>query len=166
MLIEKGVNTPLTSSAGRLFDAVASLLGICDENTYQAEAAALLEQIAENGISRCYPINSDNPLDLRSLFDGILKDYRLSVPVSEIASVFHNTLSAMLLNIIIQKVKTERLTTVVLSGGVFQNKRLTNLLIKQLANRKISYYLSSRIPCNDGAIAVGQLYIAALKKRG
>lgn len=166
MLIEKGVNTPLTSSTGRLFDAVASLLGICDENTYQAEAVALLEQIAENGISRCYPINSDNPLDLRSLFDGILKDYRLSVPVSEIASVFHNTLSAMLLNIIIQKVKTERLTTVVLSGGVFQNKRLTNLLIKQLANRKISYYLSSRIPCNDGAIAVGQLYIAALKKRG
>ena len=71
----------------------------------------------------------------------------------------------MLLNIIIQKVKIERLTTVVLSGGVFQNKRLTNLLIKQLANRKISYYLSSKIPCNDGAIAVGQLYIAALKKK-
>ncbi len=165
-ILKRGINTPLTSSAGRLFDAVASLLGICDENTYQAEAAVLLEQIADDGISRCYPVSSRNPFDLRPLFDGILADCKLSVPVSEMAAAFHNTLALILLKIILQKIKTEKLTTVILSGGVFQNKRLTNLLIKQLSDRHISYYLSSKIPCNDGAIAVGQLYIAALKKRG
>lgn len=165
MIIEKGINTPFTSSTGRLFDAVASLLGICDENSYQAEAATLLEQIADRDISRCYPVDTDNPFNLRPLFDGILSDCKLFVPVSEIASVFHNTLSVILLTVIEQKMYSENLTSVVLSGGVFQNKRLTELLIKHLSDRRITYYLSSKIPCNDGAIAVGQMYIAAFKKR-
>lgn len=165
MIIRKNVNTPLTSSTGRLFDAVASLLGICDENSYQAEAATLLEQVADENISRCYPVDVDDPFNFRPLFDGILTDCKLFVPVSEIASVFHNTLAIILLNVIEQKLDTEKLTSVVLSGGVFQNKKLTNLLIQRLSGRRIPYYLSSKIPCNDGAIAVGQMYIAALKKR-
>lgn len=165
MIIKKNINAPLTSSTGRLFDAVASLLGICDENSYQAEAATLLEQIADKNVSRCYQVDANDPFNFRPLFDGILTDCKLFVPVSEIASVFHNTLTAILLNIIEQKLNSEKLTSVVLSGGVFQNKKLTNLLIKQLSGRRISYYLSSKIPCNDGAIAVGQLYIAAIKKR-
>lgn len=161
-MMEKGINTPYTSSAGRLFDAVASLLGVCDVSTHQAEAPVKLEQLAsDEHQSRYSVLIEEEVISMRPVLKGILEDLNAGVPVGDLSSRFHNTLSWLLL----EKAKLYRLQTgvekVVISGGCFQNKRLTEQLQRMFAKEDIPLYVPGRIPCNDGGIAVGQLAIAA-----
>lgn len=160
-MIDRNVLSPLSSSAGRLFDTISSLIGICDINTYQSEAAIKLEQVADIECEEFYPINKNNPLDFKSLVKQIAKDYQLGVPASILSSRFHNTLVYSLAHTIYYFSKTTNNNKVILSGGVFQNKLLSNLLIKQLAAKKLRVFFPSKIPCNDGSIAIGQMAIAA-----
>ena len=161
-MMKKGINTPYTSSAGRLFDAVASLLGVCDVSTHQAEAPVKLEQLAsDEHQSRYSVLIEEEVISMRPVLKGILEDLNAGVPAGDLSSRFHNTLSWLLL----EKAKLYRLQTgvekVVISGGCFQNKRLTEQLQRMFAKEGIPLYVPGRIPCNDGGIAVGQLAIAA-----
>ncbi|GHT22547.1 hypothetical protein FACS189430_04490 [Bacteroidia bacterium] len=161
-LMDKNLNAPLTSSAGRLFDAVTSLLGVCDTATRQAEAPIRLEQLAAEDCKQRYSADvSDNPISVRSIIQDILMDMQERISVEIIAAKFHNTLA----DLVVQKVKQISaqygVTQVILSGGCFQNKRLTEEISRQMAQEKLSLYIPAQIPCNDGGIAAGQLTIAA-----
>lgn len=163
-MIDKNIQSPLSSSAGRLFDAVASLIGICDINTYQSEAAIKLEQSAKPGCKEVYSFDFNNPLNFKKLISQIASDYIDGIAVPVLSARFHNTLASALIYTIEKYSKEKNLNNIVLSGGVFQNKLLTNLLLKQLASKKVNIFFPSKIPCNDGSIAVGQIAIAAALK--
>lgn len=164
-MMEKGINTPYTSGAGRLFDAVASLLGLCDVSTHQAEAPVRLEQAAGSEQSAQYPvIIKEGVVSFRPMFEGLLNDLASGVSVADIAAKFHNAIAFLLLAEAKRYLQQTRATRVVISGGCFQNKRLTEQLQRLFANEDIPLYVPGRIPCNDGGVAVGQLAIAASRK--
>lgn len=165
-MMQKGVNTPYTSSAGRLFDAVASLLGLCDVSTHQAEAPVWLEQAAGDEPSARYPvIIQEGVISFRPLFEGLLNDLASGVSVSDISARFHNTIAFLLLDEARRRLQQTGATRVVVSGGCFQNKRLTEQLQRLFAGEGIPLYVPGRIPCNDGGVAVGQLVIAASRTK-
>lgn len=162
-MMEKGVNTPLTSSAGRLFDAVASLLGVCDISAYQAEAPVLLEQVAMGERNAyAYPVSVEGEeISFNSLFEALLHDKANGVPVSLMSARFHTTLASLFVQKARLLMKRTKTTQVVVSGGCFQNKLLTESMRRQFIMAGIPLYIPSRIPCNDGGVAVGQLTIAS-----
>ena len=159
-MINKHINTYYTSSCGRLFDAVSALSGICCQNSFQGEAAVLLEHTASDREKSSYPLSTEE-LSFHSLFKGIITDLEQNIPQAIIAAKFHNTLADMLFNKALELLRENGLSKIVLSGGVFQNKRLLQLLIQKFKVKKIPYYYTSRIPCNDAGISVGQLGIGA-----
>ncbi|MDR1763368.1 MAG: carbamoyltransferase HypF [Dysgonamonadaceae bacterium] len=164
-MLEKNINCPLTSSIGRLFDAAASLSGVCDFTSRQAEAAILLEQIANLDCRSSYSIDSEsNPISFRPLFEEIIEDLQQNVPASRISAKFHNMLIDLILSKTLQFSKQYGINKIVISGGCFQNKFLVEGLQKRFAETPLTLFVPSRIPCNDSGIAAGQLFIAANKK--
>lgn len=155
--------SPSTSAAGRLFDAVASLLGICDENSYESEAAVLLEQTACRATNRTlrYPLNRQTPLDLSPLFSALLDDVAGGRPAADVAYAFHATLADVVFAETLRLFDRSLFCGVVLSGGVFQNKILSELLCKRFAVQGIPFFLPEKMPVHDGAIAVGQAVVAS-----
>ena len=154
------------SSAGRLFDAVSSLLGVCDVSTHQAEAPVKLEQLASDEYQSRYSVLIEKEsISMRPVLEGILEDLAAGVPVTWLSARFHNTLAWLL----VEMAKQYRMQTgtdkVVISGGCFQNKRLTEQLQRMFAEAGIPLFVPGHIPCNDGGVAVGQLAIAASRKR-
>lgn len=161
-VMRKRINTPYTSSAGRLFDAVASLLGLCDVSTHQAEAPVMLEQVASSELVARYPvIIKEGVISFRPLFEGLLSDLANGLSVGDISARFHNTIAFLLLEEARRHLQLTGTACVVISGGCFQNKRLTEQLQRMFAFEGIPLYVPGRIPCNDGGVAVGQLAIAA-----
>ena len=160
-MIARRINTPLSSGAGRLFDAVASLLGVADFNRYQAEAPQKLEQIADRTTSTIYPFDTDNPLDYSWLVIAVLNDLRDGVSRGEIAAAFHRTYAAMWSAELVKQAAEQKLSRVVLCGGVLQNKLLVDILMPMLRQRGLQPYLPALVPCNDAAIAVGQMAVAS-----
>lgn len=162
-MMEKKINTPYTSSAGRLFDAVASLLGICDVATRQAEAPILLEQAITEGEWESYPFTLEDgeAVNIRFMFEKILHDMASGIPPGIISARFHHTLAALCKEKIFQLLQKNNVTKVVVSGGCFQNKFLTESLQKMFSETDVTLYVPSAVPCNDSGIAVGQLAIAA-----
>jgi hydrogenase maturation protein HypF len=162
-MIDRKIQSPPTSSIGRLFDAFASLTGICDINTRQAEAAILLEQAADKSSRLCYSMadTKNNIISFRPLFEGALDDLQHKIPVEQISAKFHNTL----VNLAWEKAQIfaeeNAVNKAVISGGCFQNKFLVEALIKRFAETGIRLYAPAQIPCNDSGIAVGQLTIAS-----
>jgi len=160
--LNKKLNAPLSSSVGRLFDGIACLLNLCPVNQYEGQAALLLEQAAHQANSThsyAFNIIPDKPLiiDWRPMLSAILKDIPL-LSKNLIAAKFHNTLAEMLLNI----AQRQNTSTIVLSGGCFQNAYLTELCSKKLESAGFSVYTHEKIPPNDGGLALGQLYAATL----
>ncbi len=160
-MIANRTNTPLSSGAGRLFDAVASLLGVADMNRYQGEAPRRLEQYANPSVVRVYPFDQEHPLDFSWLVMGILEDLKQGVPRPDIAAVFHRTYATMWSVELARQAKSHRLSRVVIAGGVLQNKLLVDTLMPMLRDVGLQPYLPAVIPCNDAGIAVGQMAIAA-----
>jgi hydrogenase maturation protein HypF len=161
-LMDKKIQSPYTSSIGRLFDGFASLLGICDTASRQAEAAILLEQCTDESCKLAYPLETSGYLiSFRSLFENALKDLEENTPVAIIAAKFHNTLAKFIVEKVNQLSKETGIKQVVISGGCFQNKLLTEQIQQLFVNHNIFLYLPAKIPCNDGGIAVGQLAVAA-----
>ncbi len=169
--LRKGINAPLTSSAGRLFDAVAALIGLRQYASFEGQAAMDLEFIQNGRISdKCYPFavtditgDLDTPrriLDLKLTIKAIVDDLRAGVAVGEIATIFHNTLTEMIIYIAQQLGEKQ----VVLTGGCFQNKTLLEHTIDRLLAEGFSPYWHRNIPPNDGGIALGQI-MAALKEQ-
>lgn len=166
-MLETGLNAPLTSSAGRLFDAVASLLGLRQTSRFEGEAAMALEFACEGiGTEEAYPfriLECRTPkvpliIDWAPLIEAILGDLEHSRPIGEIAALFHNTLSEIILSVA-QRIGEEK---VVLTGGCFQNKVLTERAIARLTAEGFQPYRHQQIPPNDGGLAVGQI-LAALR---
>lgn len=165
----RGVNAPLTSSAGRLFDAVAALLDLRDEVTYEGQAAVELEQAAERGDVTGYPARVDEApvLALRGvdLVRGVVADRLDGVPVPLVAARFHAGLADLAVNACALVRERHGLDTVALSGGVFQNTLLLTRTVDRLSALGFRVLTHSQVPPNDGGISLGQVAVAGARDR-
>jgi hydrogenase maturation protein HypF len=151
-----------TTSAGRLFDAVAALVGIRDTVNYEAQAAIELEQRVDLRERGAYPMRSaEGVLHAEDLVAEVVEDVRNQVDPGVIASRFHRGLSAGLAAAVREVRDRSGLTTVALSGGVFQNVVLTTDLAERLSQDGFTVLLHRQVPPNDGGISFGQAAIAA-----
>ncbi|MEO1444738.1 MAG: carbamoyltransferase HypF [Cyanobacteria bacterium J06635_11] len=160
MLTNK-INTPVTSSVGRLFDGVASLLNLHQITSFEGQAAMTLESAAyQSPVKRIYPftLSDSTPslVDWRPMVKAIVEDTRNGVMTPVIAAKFHNTMT----EIIVEVAQRSGLTQVVLAGGCFQNTRLLEQTIRRLSAEGLTSYWPQQIPPNDGGLAVGQVMAA------
>lgn len=175
-MIERGINSPRTSSMGRLFDAAAAILGICGQATYEGEPAIELEAAAWRAVgseSTCPTGNmasfsvteSSRPddchvLNSRPLIEALLEGTRAGVPAGRLALDFHVTIARVSARIASEICTREGLDTVALSGGVFMNRLLLQLLTRELKSKGLTVLVPHSVPVNDGCIAYGQAAIA------
>ncbi|HBF89219.1 MAG TPA: carbamoyltransferase HypF [Bacteroidales bacterium] len=163
LAIDKKINVPLSSSSGRLFDAVAAIINLCTLSTFQAEAPMRLEAIIEQNSNEKYEYSFNDTISFNETIKGIVTDLINGVSTSIISAKFHNTIIDVILEVV-SKISIEyKLNKVALSGGTFQNRYLTENLMNKLSSKKFDVYTQSKIPMNDGGIALGQLVIAAKK---
>ncbi|MDQ3785084.1 MAG: carbamoyltransferase HypF [Actinomycetota bacterium] len=156
-----GMNSPPTSSAGRLFDAIAALCGLRDRVSYEGQAAAELEQAADPSVAAAYPLPLvGGALDGVALVRAAAEDLIAGSPVAEVAARFHNGLAEGLRRAC-ERVRAERgLATVALSGGSWQNLLLLERVTRGLEGAGFEVLVHRRVPPNDGAVALGQAVIA------
>jgi hydrogenase maturation protein HypF len=161
-MLARQLQTVETSSCGRLFDAVASLTGLCQEATYEGQAAIELEMVAGDAVG-VYPFElaGADPfqLDMRPAIAAIVGEVRRGVSVSTIASRFHNTMAQVVVDACEQIRASENLNRVCLSGGTFQNIRLLTLSVEGLRRKNFEVFVHRRVPTNDGGLALGQAMI-------
>lgn len=176
-MIERGINSPRTSSMGRLFDAAAAILDICDKATYEGEPAIELEATAWRAFSSesaCPTGNmasfsvteSSRPddchvLNSRPLFEALLEGIRTGVPAGKLALDFHVTIARSSARIASEICAREGIDTVALSGGVFMNRLLLQLLTSELKSAGLTVLVPHTVPVNDGCIAYGQAAVAS-----
>jgi hydrogenase maturation protein HypF len=170
-MLSRKIQTVPTSSGGRLFDAVAALLGMGSEVTFEGQAAIALEMAADPGVTARYEfdIGQGEPMevDLRQTIASIVQDLRRGRRVTEISARFHNTLSAAIADACCRLRKSDGLDRVCLSGGVFQNHVLLRLTAVELRRLGFGVFLHAMVPANDGGISLGQAVIAnELLRRG
>jgi hydrogenase maturation protein HypF len=165
-MLARGVNSPLTSSMGRLFDAVAALLGVRDRVSYEGQAAIELEALAARGEPGAYPFAlAGAQIDPAPMFEALLADLAAGAPVPVLAARFHNGVAALVVSVC-RRLRAERgLGTVALSGGVFQNATLLTRALAGLEAAGFAVYTNQRVPPNDGGLALGQLAVAAAATR-
>ena len=171
-MMERGLNTPPSSSAGRLFDAVAAMLGICfDAVSYEGQAAIELEALAAPAMSRATEgyrgaLVEDNParLDWTPLWCGILEDLAAGMDAPLIAARFHIGLAETLAETAASLVQEHGCKSIVLCGGVFQNRLLLEATVEALAAHAIEVLCPALFPAGDGAISLGQAVIAAARR--
>jgi len=164
LAIDKHINTPLTSSAGRLFDAVAALTNICTESDFHAEAPMRLEAAIREGVDDAYPFEAGKVLSFRPSFDAMIRDINKNTDAAIIASRFHNTIIKAIFAVVNNISKSQQVNKVVLSGGSFQNAYLLGRLENMLAGAGLEVFSHEKVPSNDGGIALGQLAIAAKRR--
>lgn len=164
--VRTGFNTPLNSSMGRLFDAVAALIGLYQEISYEAQNAICLEAAADTQTDQAYelPIDGEEIL-LKPLFTQIIADLRNNQPVSVIAARFHNTISRLAVDCAKAVRRQTGVNIVAISGGVWQNKRLLDNTIPALEEDGFRVLWHHQVPTNDGGVSLGQL-LTALAQTG
>jgi len=166
------VNSPVTTSAGRLFDAVASLVGLCQRSSFEGQAAMALEHAIDARTDEAYPfeltdrtdrfaMGSWQPppwvLDWAPAIEALLRDVDARVPPGAIAARFHNTLADMIVAVA-TRIATPR---VALTGGCFQNRYLIERAVMRLSASGFRPYWHQRVPPNDAGIAFGQVAACA-----
>lgn len=165
-MIERGINAPPTSSLGRLFDAVAAISGIRDYALYEGQAAIELETAAGPD-DRPYPFalleSAPVQIDMLPTIRAIVEDLWTGAPVARVSGRFHGTVAEALAQTCEQARATGAPAMVALSGGVFQNRRLTELLIARLERSGFRVLLNRRVPPNDGGLCLGQAAVAAAR---
>ncbi len=168
-MISRQFQTVDTSSCGRLFDAVAALLGVAVEVTFEGQAAVALEMTVAPGIEQCYSfdIEDSDPaiVDFRPTIERIVKDIGSGRPGGEVSACFHNTLSAAIVEMCCRIRQSDALDRVCLSGGTFQNQSLLGRTVVELRRRGFGVFLHAMVPANDGGIALGQAVIANERMR-
>lgn len=178
-MIERGINSPRTSSMGRLFDAAATILGICDKATYEGEPAIELEAAAWRALSSesaCPAGNiagfsvteSSRPdachvLNSRSLIEALLEGIRAGTAAYRLALDFHIAIARSSARIAREICAREGIDTVALSGGVFMNRLLLQLLTRELKSMGLTVLVPQTVPVNDGCIAYGQASVASAR---
>jgi hydrogenase maturation protein HypF len=163
-MIDKKINCPLTSGAGRLFDAVASLLDLVQVSTFQAEGPMRLESIARHGCQEVYPFSITATISFDATIRGIVEDLIDGTDKATIAAKFHNTIISSIFETVNAIRIREGISKVVLSGGVFQNKYLLEGTTRLLQENNFNVYSHATVPTNDGGIALGQLAVASKRK--
>ena len=169
-MIARGINTPRSCGAGRLFDAVASLLGICLKTGFEGEAPMLLESICRQGVSDAYDFGvftdrgKCRVADSMVVIDQVISDIKNKVTPGTIASRFHNGVVRAVAGGVISMHKQTGIKKVMISGGVFQNARLLESVFQLLKDKEFEVFTNRLVPVNDGGIALGQLAVAAKKK--
>jgi hydrogenase maturation protein HypF len=162
--LERRLNAPLTSSMGRLFDAVAALTGVRQKVNYEAQAAIEFEALVDEQETASYPFEmiQCQPMlvDPAPLLEAVLGDLQRGVPTATIAARFHNGVAEMVVAVIVAIRRQATTRRVVLSGGVWQNLTLLKKTIQRLHKAGFEVYTHSRIPPNDGGVALGQAAIA------
>ena len=168
--IAKGLNSPLTSSCGRLFDAVSALIGVRGEISYDAQAAVELEVVAIDAPdeSGTYPFSIEETgglsvIRVAELFVALLADLRSRVPPRLMAARFHNTVARMIAERCMGLAAETGLDRVGLSGGVFQNRLLLRKTMPLLEATGLIVYTHRQVPTNDGGVSLGQAVIAGKK---
>ena len=178
-MIERGINSPRTSSMGRLFDAAAAILGICGQATYEGEPAIELEAAAWHaldsegahfpddnaGYSASDPSWLDGPhvLDQKTLFEALLGGIEAGAPTDRLALDFHVAVARSSARIASDICVREGIDTVALSGGVFMNRLLLQLLTRELKSAGLAVLIPHTVPVNDGCIAYGQAAVASAR---
>ncbi len=162
-MLENNLNTPLTSSSGRLFDAVAALINVCKNASYHSEAPMQLESVA-SATSECYNVTISDTVCFKESFKEIIDDIEHNVPAGIISGKFHNTIIDVIITISEQIRSEFGINTVVLSGGTFQNRILLEKSERLLEAKGFRCLSQSAVPSNDGGIALGQLAIAAKRR--
>lgn len=158
------INTPQTSSMGRLFDAVAALLGVRESISYEAQAAIELEAIADPHEKEYYPCVLDgSAIDVAPILSGILKDLDDRLSIAAIAGRFHQTIAHLALDLAIRLHRELHLSRFVLSGGVWQNQLLLKQTMFLLENEGFIPLIHRQTPPNDGCVAFGQAMIASYR---
>ena len=171
-MIERGINSPRTSSMGRLFDVAAAILGICGQATYEGEPAIELEAAAWRALggktvrldgnhAGVFTSADDSPiLDPQPLIEALLNGIEAGAPADRLALGFHIAITHATTHIASEICAREGLDTVALSGGVFMNRLLLQLLTRELKSVGLTVLVPHSVPVNDGCIAYGQAAIA------
>lgn len=178
-MIERGINSPRTSSMGRLFDAAAAILGICGQATYEGEPAIELEAAAwhalDSEIARFPDDNAghfasgpswlDGPdvLDQKAFFEALLEGIEAGAPANRLALDFHVAIARSSARIASDICVREGIDTVAISGGVFMNRLLLQLLARELKSAGLTVLVPHTVPVNDGCIAYGQAAVASAR---
>lgn len=178
-MIERGINSPRTSSMGRLFDAAAAILGICGQATYEGEPAIELEAAAWRALdSESAHFSDDNAgyfasgsswldgpyaLDQKALFEALLEGIETGAPADRLALDFHVSVARSSAHIASEICAREGIDTVALSGGVFMNRLLLQLLTRELKSAGLTVLVPHTVPVNDSCIAYGQAAVASAR---
>jgi hydrogenase maturation protein HypF len=167
-MIEKRINTPWTSSMGRLFDAIASILSVRDEVHYEGQAAVELEMMADHEVKEGYPFlikKDERPMviDPIGVVRGVIRDLSERISPPRISGKFHRSIAQLIIETCEAIRSKEDLNRVVLSGGVFQNITLLSFVTEGLQRLSFEVYHHHLVPTNDGGISLGQAVIAHMK---
>jgi hydrogenase maturation protein HypF len=162
--LEKRINTPLSSGCGRLFDGIAAITGLCSRALFHAEAPMRLESVLDPGIGDHYPVETGRIINFREMIRKVVEDIRNRVPAPVISARFHNSIIWAIFETVRKMRHDTGISRIVLAGGTFQNKYLTERTINLLTGEGAEVFLAEKIPFNDGGIALGQLVIAARTK--
>jgi hydrogenase maturation protein HypF len=164
--LERRVNTPQTSSMGRLFDAASSLAGVRQRVNYEGQAAIEFEALADPAENGAYPFDvADSEICVGAALHQMLGDIRQRVPTTTISARFHNGIAAAVAESVDLIRKETGLAAVVLSGGVWQNITLLRRTLSLLVARDFQVYIHHEVPANDGGLSLGQAAIAASRMR-
>ena len=171
-LIERRINSPLTSSCGRLFDAVSALIGLCYLNTFEGEAAITLEMAIEQSEAKAYPykLGKDDSgyyvVNFDSLIRAIVADMKEAIPAGIISRKFHQTIVELCGDIVNRLSGETGIKKVVMTGGVFQSNFLHTELKRLLVQNGFEVYANTITPPNDGGISLGQAVMAGMILQG
>ena len=168
-MIERNLNSPKSSSAGRLFDAVACALGLSlDKISFEGQAAMALQSLAarEPDERGTYRVQTGPVIGWKPLWRGLLGDLQQNVSPAIIAARFHNSLSALIVEMAAKLADENKVNRIVLSGGVFQNSLLLGAAREQLQQRGLTVFSPKEFPANDGGLSLGQAVISAARNNG
>jgi hydrogenase maturation protein HypF len=162
-LARSGLASPVTTSMGRLFDAVAALCGIRADVNYEGQAAVELEAAADPAVRGAYPLPGVELLDAREMLTALLADLGAGVPVPEVAAKFHNSVAEGSARACAELARADGIELAVLSGGVFQNRLLLERTAAALERAGLRILTPRLLPPNDGGVAFGQAAVAAAR---
>jgi hydrogenase maturation protein HypF len=163
-MLSRSINTVQTSSCGRLFDAIASLVGIRQHVTFEGQAAIALEMAASDDIDECYSFEimdgSPAQVDLRPMIRDVVIDLLQARPPGYVSARFHNTLVTVVAAVALRIRNSEGLNRICLSGGTFQNRYLLERTVQMLRQNNFEVFMHATVPTNDGGVSLGQAVIA------
>jgi hydrogenase maturation protein HypF len=173
--LELKINTPLTSSMGRLFDAVSALVGVCQVVNYEAQAAIELEALADIGEAGVYdfwiekstqPGRAKYQINPAPIIKSVIEDMHRNVPQAKISARFHNSIASLVRQVCNMLREEHGVNTVALSGGVWQNMTLLHKAVDLLKGDHFQILVHRQVPANDGGMALGQAVIVAHRMTG